>query len=70
MSPEAIVREFQSEAEAALAAAALRANGIHVEMRSAGMDFFHTSMAGRTVVVARAEDVARARQLLDTPARS
>jgi hypothetical protein len=67
MSREAIVCEYASEAEATLAAASLRANGIHAEVQAAGMGLFHTSMAGRSLLVARAEDVARARKLLDTP---
>jgi hypothetical protein len=64
MSLRAVVREFGSEAEAAIAAAALRANGIAAETQSAGVGF-HTSMAGRTAVVVRESEVDRARALLD-----
>jgi hypothetical protein len=64
-----VVREFNSEVEASLAAATLRANGIRVELRAAGSGW-HTSLAGRTAVIARAEDVSRARAILDTPSDS
>jgi hypothetical protein len=69
MDAEAVVREFKSEAEAALAAAVLEANGIHAEVVSAGFGF-HTMMAGRSTVIARTGDIARARELLDTSADS
>jgi len=68
MSAEAVVREFPSEVEAALAAATLKANGIHAVLLSVGTGF-HLSFAGRTAVVTHAEDVARARSLLDASAK-
>jgi hypothetical protein len=62
---DTVVREFPSEAEAALAAAVLSANGIHAELRAAKM-WYHTTLAGPTTLMARAEDVVRARELLDS----
>jgi hypothetical protein len=67
MSADAVVREFTNEAEAALAAAVLEANGIRAELRGVRM-WYHTTMAGPTAVMVRSEDVAQARHLLDTPA--
>jgi hypothetical protein len=68
MSADVVVREFTSEVEAALAAATLKANGIHAMLRTVGSGF-HTTFAGRTAVVTGAEDLARARSLLDTTAK-
>jgi hypothetical protein len=61
-----VVREFRSEAEAALAVATLRANGIDAETKPASSSVaFLTSMAGPTVVTAPEGDIDRARALLD-----
>jgi len=68
MSREAIVREFNSEVEASLAVAVLRANGIDAVTRPADLAV-RTSLARQTAVIVRAEEVARARALLDSPAR-
>ena len=68
MSREAIVREFNSEVEASLAVAVLRANGIDAVTRPADLAV-RTSLARRTAVIVRAEEVARATALLDSPAR-
>jgi hypothetical protein len=67
MSSVAVVREFSSEVEASLAAAMLKAKGIHTELCPVGSGL---SFAGRTAVIASAEDVARARALLDTSPNS
>ena len=68
MSREAIVREFNSEVEASLAVAVLRANGIDAVTRPADLAV-RTSLARQTAVIVRAEEVARATALLDSPAR-
>ncbi len=69
MSPEEIVRAYVSEGEASLGAAILGANGSEAATRSANSGFgFHTTLAGRTSLIVRGEDVARARALLDSPA--
>lgn len=67
MSEWAVVREFRSEVEAALAVATLRANGIDADTTKAarfGIGAL-TSMAGPTAVTAPARDVDRARAVLD-----
>lgn len=69
MSRRTIVREFGSEAEAAVAAATLRANGIDADLRPSGYAVGMTgAFGGPTAVVADVFDVDRARELLNTSA--
>jgi hypothetical protein len=70
MDAEVSLREFGSEVEAEIAAAALRANGIRAETRpGSGIPAnLRTTLAGPTVVLVSAEDVERANEILDTPA--
>lgn len=66
MPQQAMVREFASEAEAALAAATLRAHGIHADTAPAAFGLgWNTTMAGPTTVVVPAHEIDRARALLD-----
>jgi hypothetical protein len=66
MSFRSVVREFRSEAEAAIAAATLRANGIDADTTAVGFGMgFHTSMAGPTAVTAPSRDLDRAKAILD-----
>jgi hypothetical protein len=70
MDAEVSLREFRSEVEAEVAAAALRANGIPAETRPGytNLSTIPTTLAGPTVVCVSAEDVERATEILDTPA--
>jgi hypothetical protein len=68
MSLRAVVRQFGSEAEASIAVAILRANGIAAETKSIGGGF-NTTFAGPTAVIAMAADVDRARAVLDAPSK-
>ena len=71
MNAEVSLREYGSEAESEIAAAALRANGIPAETRPGmGNLTLRTTLAGPTVVLVSAEDVDRANEILDTPAAS
>jgi len=66
VSQRAVVREFRSEAEAALAAATLRANGIDADTSASRLGIsFTATMAGPTAVTAPSHDVDRARAVLD-----
>jgi len=65
MTDPVVLTEFRSEVEASLAAATLKANGIHADTRPAGRGF-HTSLSGTTAILVDQADVARARQLLST----
>jgi len=66
MSLRAVVREFRSEAEAALAAATLRANGIDADTTASRFGIsFTTTMAGPTAVSAPSGEIDRARAVLD-----
>ena len=69
MNRPTIVREFGSEAEATLAVATLRANGIDADVRPTGYAVGMTgAFAGPTVVIADSLDVERAKDILDGPA--
>ena len=68
MSQRAVVREFGSEVEASIAVAVLRAHGIDADTKAIGFSIgFSTTMAGPTAVVVSADDIARARMVLDKP---
>jgi hypothetical protein len=64
MTSACVIREYPSEPEAAIAAAVLRANGIHAELRSAHGSF-GTTLATTTAVVVSAEHVKRAQAVLE-----